>query len=125
VRSRIGQRRDVALQARLTWRDHTGALRFASVTTRDISDSDCFVECQVAASIPLYHLVHLQLERHAPDNPRVPVALRQHRKVLAAVFRVGQRQSSTGTPQGYGLRLLIDPIALRRTESEETLALAN
>ena len=125
MRARIGLRRGLALQARLTWRDHTGALRFASVTTMNLSDTDCFVECQAAASIPLYHLVHVQLERHAPDGPEVPAVLRQHRKVLAAVFRVGLRHPSTGTPGGYGLRLLVDPVTKAGAASETALALAN
>ena len=54
-RSRIGNRRKVSVPARLTWRDASGTLRFVSVVMRDVSDVDAFVECQVPASIPLYH----------------------------------------------------------------------
>ena len=54
--ARIGNRRRVSVSARLTWRDASGTLRFVSVMTRDVSDVDVFVECQVPASIPLYRL---------------------------------------------------------------------
>jgi len=93
---------------RLTWRDASGTLRFATVMTRDISDVDAFVECEMPASIPLYRLVHFQIERPARDCDDLPSALQQG-KVLSAVYRVGPYKSSTGTPQGYALRLLVDP----------------
>ena len=59
----------VQVAGRLTWRDATGALRFVSVVTRDVSDVDAFVECEVPASIPLYRLVHFQIERPARELP--------------------------------------------------------
>lgn len=93
---------------RLTWRDATGTLRFVSVVTRDVSDFDAFVECQVPASIPLYRLVHFQIERTARECSELPAVLQQG-KVLSAVYRVGPYRSSTGTPQGYALRLLVEP----------------
>ena len=105
---RIGNRRRINLAGRLTWRDATGTLRFASVVTRDVSDVDVFVECQVPTSIPLYRLVHFQLERTARDAPDLPSTL-QHGKVLSAVYRVGPYHASTGTPNGYALRLLVEP----------------
>jgi hypothetical protein len=106
---RIGNRRKVRVPGRLTWRDATGTLRFVSVVTRDVSDVDAFVECQVPASIPLYRLVHFQIERPSSrDLSDLPSALQQG-KVLSAVYRVGPYRSSTGTPQGYALRLLIEP----------------
>jgi hypothetical protein len=106
--TRIGARRKLRVQGRLTWRDAKGALRFVSVVTRDISDVDAFVECQVPTSIPLYRLVHFQVERSGREYPELPAVL-QHGKVLSAVYRLGPYRSSTGTPQGYALRLLIDP----------------
>ena len=109
--TRIGYRRKLRVQGRLTWRDAKGALRFVSVVTRDVSDVDAFVECQVPTSIPLYRLVHFQVERSGRDYPELPPAL-QHGKVLSAVYRVGPYRSSTGTPHGYALRLLIDPSRL-------------
>jgi len=105
---RIGQRRSLRVPGRLTWRDASGTLRFVSVMTRDVSDVDAFVECQVPASIPLYRLVHFQIERPARDSADLPAVLQQG-KVLSAVYRVGPYKSSTGTPQGYALRLLVDP----------------
>jgi hypothetical protein len=109
AQSRIGNRRKLRVPGRLTWRDASGALKFVSVVTRDVSDVDAFVECQVPASIPLYRLVHLQIERTGRDCAELPSVL-QHGKVLSAVYRVGPYRSSTGTPQGYALRLLVDPM---------------
>jgi len=106
--ARIGERRKIALAGRLTWRDGSGTLRFASVVTRDVSDVDVFVECQIPASIPLFRLVHFQIERQGRDVADIPAVLQQG-KILSAVYRVGPYRSSTGTPQGYALRLLVEP----------------
>ena len=119
---RIGSRQKVSVPARLTWRDARGTLRFASVVMRDVSETDTFVECQVPASIPLYRLVQLQLELPATPVP-LPQTLRGG-KVLSAVYRLGPRQSSTGTPTGYALRLLVDPQAAGAASSA-ALAIAN
>lgn len=122
-RARIGQRRKVSLAGRLTWRDASGTLRFASVVTRDVSETDVFVECQVPTSIPLYRLVHFQIERPGRDNGELPDVLQQG-KVLSAVYRVGPYRSSTGTPAGYALRLLVEP-AIVAGSCRKRLALAN
>lgn len=106
-RERAAERRQVAIPARLTWKDASGAVRFASVVTRDISDVGVFVECETNAAIPLYRLVHLQLERTGGQDA-LPARLRGGR-VLSAIWRVGPRKASTGTPSGYALRFLIDP----------------
>jgi len=96
-----------------------------SVVTRDVSDLDVFVDCQVPASIPLYRLVHFQIERPARDCGDLPSALQQGR-VLSAVYRLGPYKSATGTPQGYALRLLVEPKRKPlATESCTTLAVAN
>ncbi|MGH9254004.1 MAG: hypothetical protein ACRD3C_05490 [Vicinamibacterales bacterium] len=124
TRSRIGNRRKLRVPGRLTWRDASGALRFVSVVTRDISDVDAFVECQVPASIPLYRLVHFQIERSACDSSGLPGVLQQG-KVLSAVYRVGPYRTATGTPQGYALRLLIDPARAVTLRSRPSLAAAN
>ena len=122
---RIGNRRKVRVAGRLTWRDATGTLRFVSVVTRDVSDVDAFVECQVPASIPLYRLVHFQIERPARDSHDLPAVLQQG-KVLSAVYRVGPYKSATGTPQGYALRLLVEPKrSVAGGTREESLAVAN
>ena len=123
--TRIGNRLKVRVAGRLTWRDASGALRFVSVVTRDVSDVDAFVEGQVPASIPLYRLVHFQIERPVRDGAGLPPVLQQG-KVLSAVYRVGPYRSATGTPQGYALRLLVEP---KRTavpaRAPQELALAN
>jgi hypothetical protein len=122
--SRIGDRRNVCVPARLTWRDASGTLRFVSVVLRDVSDVDAFVECQVPASIPLYRLVHFQVERPARDGQDLPVALREG-KVLSAVYRVGPYKTSTGTPSGYALRLLVDKTQVAARRERQALAVAN
>jgi hypothetical protein len=76
--------------------------------TRDVSDVDVFVECQVPTSIPLYRLVHFQVERTERESRDLPAVL-QNGKVLSAVYRVGPYRPSSGTPAGYALRLLIEP----------------
>lgn len=119
---RIGNRRAVRVPGRLTWRDSSGTLRFVSVTTRNVSDVDAFVECDRPASIPLYRLVHFQVEAHA-RTASLPEAL-QRGKVLSAVYRVGPYQSATGTPQGYALRLLVEPTRAA-IDAREPLAVAN
>jgi len=60
---RAFDRRAVMIPARLTWKDQRGATRFASVVTRNVSEFGVYVECQSAVSIPVYRLVHFQLER--------------------------------------------------------------
>jgi hypothetical protein len=127
--TRIGDRHKLRVAGRLTWRDASGALRFVSVMTRDVSDVDVFVECQVPASIPLYRLVHFQIERSGRELAAadLPPALQQG-KVLSAVYRVGPYRAATGTPQGYALRLLVEPthaaVPAARTRTRE-FAVAN
>lgn len=108
TKPRIGARRKIRVPGRLTWRDSSGTLRFVSVVTCDVSDLDVFVECQVPASIPLYRLVHFQIERGARETNELPASLRSG-KVLSAVYRVGAYRAATGTPHGYALRLLVEP----------------
>jgi hypothetical protein len=103
---RVTERREVAVPARLTWKDQRGATRFASVVARNVSEYGVYVECQSAVSIPLYRLVQVQLERDAADES-IPQALRQGR-VLSAVYRISPAKP-TGRPQGLALRLMIDP----------------
>lgn len=107
---RSSERRLLTVPARLTWKDASGAVRFASVVTRDVSDAGVFVECDAGAAIPLYRLVHLQVERLTDGKEDLPIRLREGR-VLAAVWRVAPCRRSTGTPSGYALRFLVDPQA--------------
>ena len=102
------ERLAINVPARITWKDASGAVRFASVMTRDVSDAGVFVECDAGAAIPLYRLVHLQVERSANVNQQLPSRLREGR-VLSAVWRVAPCRRSTGTPSGYALRFLVDP----------------
>lgn len=100
---RTNSRQRVALPARLTWKDQGGAVRFASVVTRDLSDGGAFVECPSSAPLPLFRLVHLQLEPAAAGSAHPLAADR----VLAAVWRV--ERAATGATQGYALRFMLDP----------------
>jgi hypothetical protein len=120
---RIGNRRKIRVPGRLTWRDASGTLRFVSVVTRDVSDVDVFVECEMPASIPLYRLVHFQIERPSREGHDLPAALQQG-KVLSAVYRIGPYRAASGTPQGYALRLLIEP-KRNALSTSDALAVAN
>ena len=103
---RVVERRSVALPARLTWKDQRGTTRFASVITRNLSEYGVYVECVSTVSIPLYRLVHFQLEREAPTDQSLPVALKRGR-VLSAVYRISAPKPTA--PQGLALRLMVDP----------------
>lgn len=108
MKQRAAERRALSVPARLTWKDASGAVRFASVMTRDVSDAGIFVECEGGAAIPLYRLVHVQIERSIGLADQLPPRLREGR-VLSAVWRVAPCRRSTGTPSGYALRFLIEP----------------
>jgi hypothetical protein len=83
-------------------------MRFVSVMTRDVSSAGVFVEADACAAIPLYRLVHLQLEREGALVEGVPDQLRTGR-VLSAIWRVAPCRAATGTPAGYALRFLVEP----------------
>jgi hypothetical protein len=104
---RAAERIAVAIPARLTWKDQRGATRFASVVARNASEIGVYVECQSAVSIPLYRLVHLQIERDAPGADRLPATTR-HGRVLSAVYRITPA-TRAGAPQGLALRLMVEP----------------
>lgn len=120
---RRAERRPIALQGRVTWKDSRGATRFASVMTRDVSETGVFIEWAESTSIPLYRLVTFQLERDARNIDGLPPALRTG-KVLSAVYRVGNFQKRTGTPEGYGLRLLVEPSLRSNTSAAPVQATA-
>jgi hypothetical protein len=117
---RTTKRRSVALPGRLTWKDQRGAMRFATVVARNVSDFGVYVECQSPVSIPLYRLVQFQLEREVRESDALPASLQQGR-ILTAVYRV--TPPSASRLQGLALRLMIDP---RRTAvaAEDTRATA-
>jgi hypothetical protein len=114
---RANSRTAVSLPARLAWKDSRGINRFASVVTRDVSDCGVYIECQSTLSIPLYRLVHFQLEPSVRDLRGVPETLRQGR-VLSAVYRVSH--ATKQTPQGFALRLMVDPRQYAVTCDERT-----
>jgi hypothetical protein len=120
TRKRRAERRLLSLPARLTWKDASGAVRFISVTTRDISEAGAFIEAEGGAAIPLYRLVHVQLERQARETDGVPETLRDGR-ILSAIWRVAPCRSTTGTPSGYAVRFLVD----RQTTIGPRLAVAS
>src|SRR5712692_6667257 len=89
------ERKPIALPGRVTWKDSRGTARFASVTTRDVSDTGVFIEWRESTSIPMYRLVSFQIERDVRNVDGIPLALRAG-KVLSAVYRLGAYQRSTG-----------------------------
>lgn len=106
-------RRGLGVAGRLVWKDLRGTTRFNSVVIRDVSETGAYVESISGAPIPLYRLVSLQAERTA-DPDALPTPLRAG-KVLSAVYRLGPSRQATGSPEGYGLRLLIEPRRLSRS----------
>lgn len=124
---RTTNRQAVGLPGRLVWKDARGATRFNSVVIRDISETGAYVENLTGAAIPLYRLVSLQAER-VVDASDVPLCLR-HGRVLSAIYRVGPTRAATGIPEGYALRLLVEPkrregLAVRAPHARE-LAVAS
>jgi hypothetical protein len=113
------KRKPLVLQGRVTWKDSRGMTRFASVMTRDVSETGVFIEWREPTSIPMYRLVSFQLERDSRYLDGLPLALRNG-KVLSAVYRLGTFQQATGTPDGYGLRLLAEPL-VRAEASQEPI----
>ena len=93
------------LNARLTWKDANGAVRFTSVRTREVTDTGAVVECDAGVALPLYRLVHLQVEKSAREWVELPQPLRNGR-VLSAVWKVAPCRPATGTPGGYALRFM-------------------
>lgn len=120
---RRSERHSLVLPGRVTWKDSRGTTRFASILTRDVSDTGIFIEWSESTTIPLYRLVTFQLERDARNTDGLPTALRTG-KVLSAVYRAGEFQKSTGTPDGYGLRLLVEPSLASQTSAQPVEATA-
>ena len=106
--SRTSSRRPLVVRARLSWKDQRGATRMANVITRNVSDEAVYVEWREPSAIPLYRLVQFQVSAEARRDAGLPEPLRTG-KVLSAVLRAGERRAATGTPEGYALRLLVDP----------------
>lgn len=122
-------RTSVGVPGRVIWHDHRGTPRFSSVVTHDVSELAAYVECLSGPPIPLHRLVYLQADCTIRAVDFLPGALRQG-KVLSAVCRVGAVSNVTGLPDGYALRLLVEPrqqavapIAEAVSRPGETLAL--
>jgi hypothetical protein len=120
--NRTSSRRPLVVRARVSWKDQRGTTRIANVITRNVSDEAIYVEWREPSAIPLYRLVQFQVSLEARRDAGLPEPLRSG-KVLSAVLRVGERRAATGTPEGYALRLLIDPghRAAETTEDEPRL----
>jgi hypothetical protein len=119
-KQRAADRVEVAMPARLTWKDQRGATCFASVMTRNVSELGVYVECQTGVSIPLYRLVQFQLERDARDTDALPDTFRRGR-ILSAVYRVS-KGSPSGRPQGFALRLMVEPTRAAAVEDRRATA---
>jgi hypothetical protein len=104
---RVSERQPVGVAGRVVWKDARGTTRFNSVVIQHLSETGAYIESVSGSAIPLFRVVQLQAER-ADHADRLPPMLRQGR-VLSAVYRVGPSRASTGTPEGYGLRLLVEP----------------
>jgi hypothetical protein len=104
---RVSARHALGVAGRVVWKDARGTTRFNSVVIRDLSETGAYIENVSGSAIPLFRVVSLQAER-AEQADTLPPLLKQG-KVLSAVFRVGPSRQATGTPEGYGLRLLIEP----------------
>ncbi len=106
---RANRRKQVGVPGRIIWHDSRGTPRFSSIVTRDVSEQAAYVECLSGPPIPLHRLVYLQLDRTNRGSQHIPAALTQG-KVLAAVCRVGRVSDVTGLPDGYAVRLLVEPL---------------
>lgn len=104
-RPRPGASAGLSIPARLTWKDANGAVRFASCRTRDVCDRGVVVECDARTALPLYRLVHVQIEKTARDTATLPAVLCGGR-VLAAVWQVSPGRPDTGVPSSYALRFM-------------------
>ena len=118
--NRSSSRRPVVVRARVSWKDQRGTTRIANVITRNVSSEAVYVEWREPSAIPLYRLVHFQVSPDVRRDAALPEQLRSG-KVLSAVLRVGQRRAATGTPEGYALRLLIDPGQKAADSAEENV----
>lgn len=117
---RGANRRPLVVQGRLSWKDQRGTNRIANVFTRNVSDEAVYIEWREPSAIPLYRLVQFQVNAEARSDTSLPEPLRTG-KVLSAVLRVGERRRATGTPEGYALRLLVDP-AHKAAETRELVS---
>ena len=113
---RVKQRRELRVPGQLVWKDARGNTRLARIMTKDVSELGVAVECLEGTPIPLYRLVYVQIDRAVRErDDSLPEPLKRA-AVLSAVYRVGPSQQSTGTPESYALRLLVEPERAARAE---------
>lgn len=117
--SRAHERRPLRVPGQLVWKDSRGTTRLARIITRDVSACGMSVDCLDAGCIPLYRLVYVQIDRAARESTQdLPEPLRRP-AVLSAIYRVGPSRQSTGSPEGYALRLLVEPDRAPRVAKSE------
>ena len=116
---RTAERRNVCLPARLTWKDARGTMRFATAVARNVSEFGVYVECLTPVSLPVFRLVHVQIERDSAVASAVPAALVRGR-VLSAVYRISP--ASMSKRQGLALRLMVDPRTMAVSEPARATA---
>lgn len=81
----------MSVPARVTWKDTSGAVRFASVTTRDVGDAGVFVECETGAAM-------LELETDAgPPGGTTATNSWQPRLTFCPAMRACQSSTSRRT----------------------------
>ena len=122
--NRASYRRPLVVRARVSWKDQRGTTRIANVITRNASNEAVYVEWREPSAIPLYRLVQFQVSLEARRDAELPEPLRSG-KVLSAVLRAGERRAATGTPEGYALRLLVDPAQKTAESMDEESSLAH
>jgi len=122
--ARRSARLQLACTTRLVWKDGSGAVRFAPATTRDLSETGAFVDCEAVAAIPLYQLVEVQIDSPSQAPDALPRGLRGAR-ILSAIWRVAPCRRSTGTPSGYALRFLTDRPINARAADNGSIAVAS
>lgn len=105
---RAADRVALRVPAQIVWKDAQGRTQLAAVTTSDVSEYGVRFEMKSSLTLPLYRLVHFQVDRAVRARADLPEMLKKQ-TVLAAVFRVGPTSQLTGTPTEYALRLLIEP----------------
>jgi hypothetical protein len=94
--------------AQIVWKDARGATRMMAVTTRDVSDIGVSVECAGGTPIPVFRLVHFQIDKEARMRRDLPAVLRKSACSLPCSAS-GPVPAATGAPAEYALRLLIEP----------------
>lgn len=105
---RMEDRHPIQVPGEILWKDAKGNARVTPVVTEDVSGHGVRVRSLGGAPIPMYRLVYFQVERSSRSRADLPAPLRRT-SVLSAIFRVGPVSDATGAPNGYALRLMVEP----------------